>query len=94
LCLNRWKNKCIYLSLAFYYTAAVFISCIEIGIHSLFNLGHWSYKEVPVAELVTSNNVLCKKTISGMDCTSSAVTSKNNQNGSTGKLFNAFLSPP
>ena len=66
LCLSRWKNKCIYLSLAFYYTTDVFVSGTEIGIHSALNLGLWS-KEVQGLIADIQNNVLCKKPISGME---------------------------
>lgn len=66
-CLNRWKNKCIYLSLAIYYTTDVFISRTEIGIDSVLHLGLWSSKEVQGGLADIQNNVLDNKPISGME---------------------------
>lgn len=74
LCLNRWKNKCIYLSLAFHHTADAFLSETRIGICSCFDPG-------PLLKIQRLTrgfqvHVWNKKPVSGMNCSSSAITPK------------------
>jgi hypothetical protein len=84
LCLNRWKNKCIDLSLAFHHTSMSSFWKPEstfapfpipvLGLLKIQSL----VRDVPIW-------VLNKKPVSGMDCSSSAITPPKHQNQNTGK---------
>lgn len=95
LCLNRWKNKCIYLSLAFYYTTMSSF----LGLKQAFTLlSILVFGLNKCKGLLLTFKIMCytRDQFQGWkeSCTSLAVTSKNHRNGNTGKDFNIFWSPP
>lgn len=72
LCLNRWKNKCIDRSLAFYHTTMSSFQDLELTLvpFPILDLGLLKIQSL-VRDIQIC--VLDKKSVSGMDCSSSAI---------------------